>query len=177
MAEYGFPAVVSRLCQCANLRFVDVLAFDDAAARAARLHRNHHQMLLQEAERHFIYRVFNLYGPEILVVIVAGKSRHANSNRVLCPGDVVILPFGIVLEAENQAGKHLGVHLRELDRPYLLNHLPGAGGQPAAVPHLESGLYGYGDCPAGVVAADIRLVYPGAGKVEAGRYAFIRSHC
>ena len=35
----------------------------------------------------------------------------------------------IVLKAEYQSGKHLRIHLRQLDRPNLLNHLTGRGGQ------------------------------------------------
>ena len=77
-----------------------------------------------------------------------------------------IFTLGIVLEAEDEAGQHLGIHLGELDGPYLLYHLTRRGAETAAVAHLEGGLEGDGEGPTGMVLADVGLVDPGASEVE-----------
>ena len=77
-----------------------------------------------------------------------------------------IFTLGIVLEAEDEASQHLGIHLGKLDGPYLLNHLTRRGAETAAVTHLEGGLKRDGEGPTRMVGADVRLINPGAGKVE-----------
>ena len=54
--------------------------------------------------------------------------------------------FGF-LEAEDQAGEHLGIHLRELHRPDLLDHVAGGCGEATSVSYLESWIQGNGTCP------------------------------
>ena len=77
-----------------------------------------------------------------------------------------VLALGAVLETEDEAGKHLGIHLGELHGPYLLNHLAGRGAETATVAHLEGGFKRDGDGPAGMVHADVGLVDPGASEVQ-----------
>ena len=81
-----------------------------------------------------------------------------------------IFTLGIVLEAEDEAGQHLGIHLGKLDGPYLLNHLTRRSAETAAVAHLEGGLEGDGEGPTGMMLADVGLVNPSAGKVESRGY-------
>ena len=122
-------------------------------------------MFFQEAKGHLIGGVLYLLGPEIVVVVVTAQARDTDADGVLCTRDMSVLTLGIILEAENEAGQHLGIHLGQLHGPYLLDHLTRGGAQAAAVAHLEGGLQRDGDGPAGMVHADVGLVDPGAGEV------------
>lgn len=97
-------------------------------------------MLLQETEGHLVGGALYLLGPEIIVIIMSAQARDTNTDGVLGTGDVAVFTLGVVLEAEDEAGEHLGVHLRELDGPDLLNHLARRGAQATTVSHLKGGL-------------------------------------
>ena len=80
----------------------------------------------------------------------------------------------MVLKAEHKSREHLGVHLRELMRPNLLNHLACGGRKSTAVAHRESGFERDGDSPTGVILTDVRLVDPSASKVKTSRDAIVQ---
>ena len=151
----------------------DILTLDNGAAGLAGLHGYHDEVLFEEAEGHLVIGALDLLGPEIIVIVVTAEAGDADTDGVLGTGDVTVFALGVVLEAEHEAGEHLGIHLGELHGPYLLDHLTGAGAETAAVAHLKGGLQRDGDGPARMVHADVGLVDPGAGEVEAGRYTRI----
>ena len=97
---------------------------------------------------------------------MSAKTGYADADGVLCAGYVPVLTLGVVLETEDQTGKHLGIHIGQLHGPYLLDHLAGAGAQAASVTYLKGGFQRDGDGPTGMVLADIGLVYPGSGKIQ-----------
>ena len=101
---------------------------------------------------------------------MATEAGNADANGVLRTGDDAVGPLGIVLKAEHQFGQGLGVHVGQLVGPDLLDHVARAGAQAATLSNLKGGLQRDGDGPAGGVLGDVRLVNPGAGKVQAGRY-------
>ena len=160
------PAGVSGIGQGLDLGGGDVLVLDNGAAGLAGLHGYHHEVLFEEAEGHLIGGVLDLSGPEVIVVVVTAEAGNADADGVLRTGDVAILTLGIVLEAEDEAGERLGIHLGELHGPYLLDHLTRRGAQATTVAHLEGGLQGDGEGPAGMVLADVGLVDPGAGEIQ-----------
>ena len=162
----GCPAGIGGIGQGLDLGGGDVLVLDNGAAGLAGLHGHHHEVLFEEAEGHLIIGALDLLGPEVIVVVVATEAGNADADGVLRTGDMSVLALGVVLEAEDEAGEHLGIHLGELHGPYLLDHLTGGGAQAATVAHLEGGLQGDGDGPAGMVAADVGLVDPGAGEIQ-----------
>ena len=65
------------------------------------------------------------------------QTGNTDTNRILGTRDDTIVTLRIVLKAEYQSGEHLRIHLRQLHRPYLQNHLTGRGRQTAAVAHLK----------------------------------------
>lgn len=155
-----------------SLDFVggDILAFDNGATGLAGLHRYHHEVLFEETESHLIGAGLYLLGPEIIVIVVTAEAGDADADGVLGTRDMSIFTLGIVLEAEDETGQHLGIHLGKLDGPYLLDHLAGRGTQATTVAHLEGGLEGDGEGPTGMMLADVGLVNPSAGKVESRGY-------
>ena len=118
----------------------DVFPFYDRASGFTGFHGYHHEVLLQETKGHFVGGILYLLGPEVIVIVVTAKARHADTDGVLCAGDVSVLTLGVVLEAEDKAGEHLGIHLGELDGPDLLDHLTRTGAKATAVAHLKGGL-------------------------------------
>lgn len=114
-------------------------------------------MALQPKEDVFIIAGLNLLGPETVVVIVAAKPGDADANATLCTGDNAIAPLGIVFKAEHQLGQGLRVHIGELVRPNLTNHIAGAGAEAATLTHLKGGLQTDGDGPTGGILAHVRL--------------------
>ena len=97
---------------------------------------------------------------------MAAQAGDADADGILSTGHMAVLTLGVVLEAEDKAGQHLGIHLGKLHGPYLLDHLAGAGAETATVAHIKRGLQRDGDGPAGMVHADIGLVDPGASEVQ-----------
>ena len=164
--EDGCPAGVGGVGEGLDLRGGDVLAFNHGAAGLAGLHGKHHEVLLEEAEGHLVIGVLDLLGPEVIVVVVAAEAGDADTDGVLGTGDVAVFALGVVLEAEDEAGEHLGIHLGELDGPDLLDHLARTCAQATTVADFEGGLQRDGDGPAGMVLADVGLVDPGAGEVQ-----------
>ena len=124
-------------------------------------------MTLQPTQHRLILTRLNLLRPEPVVVIVAAQARDANPNAVLRPADNPVTPFRIVLKAEHQFGQRLRVHIGQLVRPDLADHVAGAGAEAATLADLEGGLQADGDGPAGGVLGDVGLVNPRAGKVQA----------
>ena len=161
----GIPAGFGGIGKGLDLGGGDILVLNNGTAGLAGLHRYHHEVILEETESHLVIGALNLFGPEVIVIIVTAEARNANTDRVLGTRNVTVFALGIVLEAEDEAGKHLGIHLGQLYRPYLLDHLAGAGAQTTTVAHIEGGLERYGKGPTGMMSADIGLVNPGAGKV------------
>ena len=168
VGEDGGPAGVGSGGEGFDLGGGDVAAFDDGAAGLAGFHGDHDEVLLEEAEGHLVGGGLDLIGPEGVVVVVPAEAGDADADGVLGAGDMAAFALGVVLEAEDEAGEHLGVHIGELDGPDLLDHLTRGGAEAAAVADVEGGLEGDGDGPAGVVAGDVGLVDPGAGEVETG---------
>ena len=164
----GIPAGISSIGKGLDLGRGDILALDYRAAGLAGLHRDHHEVLLEETEGHLIIGTLDLLGPEIVVIVVTAQTRDADTDRVLRTGDVAVLTLGVILEAEDEAGQHLGIHLGELDGPDLLDHLTGAGAQAAAVAHIKGGLQRDGEGPAGMVLTDVGLVDPSASYIQPG---------
>lgn len=135
----GLPTSFGSIGQGLDLGGSDVLTLHHGATGLARGHGNHHEVLFEEAEGHLVIGALDLLGPEVIVVVVAAKAGDADADGVLGTRDVTVFALGIVLEAEHEAGKHLGIHLGELDGPYLLNHLAGRGAQAATIAHVEGG--------------------------------------
>ena len=88
-------------------------------------------MGLQPKEDVLIIAGLYLLGPEAVIVLVAAKAGDADANAVLRTGDNAVAPFRVVLEAEHQLGQGLRVHIGELVRPNLTDHIAGAGGEAA----------------------------------------------
>ena len=82
----------------------------DPASRSSRFHRNHHQMVFQETESHLILRTLNLLRPEIVVIIMTHQAGNTDTDRILGTRDDTVVTLRIVLEAENQSGKHLRIY-------------------------------------------------------------------
>ena len=99
------------------------------------------------------------------------QSWHAYSYRVLSSADDACATLGVVLKAEDELCQHLGVHIRQLIRPHFLDHVACRGAQSAAFPNLESRLKRYRYRPSWSKTRNIRLVDPGACKIEACRDA------
>ena len=97
------------------------------------------------------------------------QSRHADTDGILRTTHDTVAALRIVLETEHQLGKNLRIHVRQLHRPYLLDHVAGRSGKTAALTHLESWEERHGDSPARSMAAYVWLVYPGTCQVETGR--------
>ena len=131
------PAGISCISQRLHLLRRDILTFHHTASRSSRFHRNHHQMVFQETESHLILRTLNLLRPEVVVIIMTHQTGHTDTDRILGTRDDTIVTLRIVLETENQSGEHLRIHLRQLHRPNLLNHLTGRGRKTTAVTHLK----------------------------------------
>ena len=131
------PAGISCISQCLHLLRRDILTFHHTASRSSRFHRNHHQMVFQETESHLILRTLNLLRPEVVVIIMTHQTGNTDTDRILGTRDDTIVTLRIVLETENQSGEHLRIHLRQLHRPNLLNHLTGRGRKTTAVTHLK----------------------------------------
>ena len=93
---------------------------------------------------------------------------HADADAVLCPADDAVAALRVVLEAEDELGEGLGVHVGQLHRPYFLDHVARRGGEAATFTYLEGGLQRDGDGPAGGITRDIGLVDPCASQIEAG---------
>ena len=123
------PAGISCISLRLHLLRRDILTFHHTASRSSRFHRNHHQMVFQESEGHLILRTLYLLRPEVVVIIMTHQTGHTDTDRILGTRDDTVMTLRIVLKAEYQSGKHLRIHLRQLHRPYLLNHLTGRGGQ------------------------------------------------
>ena len=162
----GCPAGIGGIGQGLDLGGGDVSVLDNGAAGLTGLHRDHHEVLFEEAEGHLVVGALDLGRPEVIVVVVTAEARHADADGVLRTGDMSVLTLGVVLEAEDEAGERLGIHLGELHGPYLLDHLTRRGAQATTVAHLEGGLQGDGDGPAGMVLADVGLVDPGTGEIQ-----------
>ena len=79
-------------------------------------------MVFQETESHLILRTLNLLRPEVIVIIMTYQTGNTDTDRILGTRDDAIVTLRIVLEAKYQSGEHLRIHLRQLHRPYLLNH-------------------------------------------------------
>ena len=159
-------------CISKGLYFIggDIFTLNNRATGLAGFHRYHHEVLFEETESHLIGAGLYLLGPEIIVIVVTAEAGDADADGVLGTRDMSIFTLGIVLEAEDEAGQHLRIHLGKLDGPYLLNHLTRRSAETAAVAHLEGGLEGDGEGPTGMMLADVGLVNPGAGKVESSGY-------
>ena len=164
--EDGVPAGVCGIGEGGYLLGGDVSAFDYGASWLARLHRDHDEVLLKEAEGHLVISALDLLWPEVVVIIVAAEAGDADADGVLSSGDVTAFALGVVLEAEDETGKGLGIHLGETDGPDLLDHLAGRGAQATAVADFEGGFKADGDGPTGVVLGDIGLVNPGASQIK-----------
>ena len=136
----GLPAGVSGIGKSLDPGGGDVLALYNGAAGLAGLDGDHDEVLFEEAEGHLVIGVLYLLGPEVVVVVVTTEAGDADADGVLGSGDVAVFALGVVLEAEDEAGEHLGVHLGELHGPDLLDHLTGAGAKATAVAHIEGGL-------------------------------------
>ena len=166
LLQDGAPAGIGGIGKGLDLGGSDILALYHGAAGLAGLDGNHHEVLFEEAEGHLVVGVLDLLGPEVIVIIVTAEAGDADSDGVLGTRDVTTLTLGVVLEAEDKAGEHLGIHLGELHGPDLLYHLTSRGTHAAAVAHIEGGLQGDGNSPAGMILADVGLVDPGAGEVQ-----------
>ena len=136
----GIPTGFGGIGEGFHLVGGDVFAFDHRASGLAGLHGYHHEVLLQEAEGHLVGGSLYLLGPEIVVIVMSAQAGNADTDGVLGSRDMSVLTLGVVLEAEDEASEHLGIHLGELDGPNLLNHLTGRGTQSTTVAHLEGGL-------------------------------------
>lgn len=136
-----------------------LLTFHHTASRSSRFHRNHHQMVFQETESHLILRTLYLLRPEVIVIIMTHQTGNTDTDRILGIWDDTIMTLRIVLEAEYQSCKHLRIHLRQLHRPYPLNHLTGRGRQTTAVAHLKARFQRDGNRPSRMVHAYIRSPY------------------
>lgn len=146
-----------------------LLTFHHTASRSSRFHRNHHQMVFQETEGHLILRTLYLLRPEVVVIIMTHQTGNTDTDRILGTRDDTIVTLRIVLEAEYQSGEHLRIHLRQLDRPYLLNHLTGRGRQTTAVAHLKGRFQRDGNRPSRMIHAYIRLINPSTSQIQTGR--------
>lgn len=162
----GLPTSFGSIGQGLDLGGSDVLTLHHGATGLAGGHGNHHEVLFEEAEGHLVIGALNLLGPEVIVIVVAAEAGDADTDGVLGTRDVTVFALGIVLKAEDEAGKHLGVHLGELDGPYLLDHLTSGGAKATTVAHLEGGLKGDGEGPTGMVHTDVGLINPGAGQIQ-----------
>ena len=49
--------------------------------------------------------------------MVSAKTWHTDSDGILCSGNDAVTSFWVVLEAEDEFGKHLGVHVGQFYRP------------------------------------------------------------
>ena len=114
-------------------------------------------MVFQETEGHLILRTLNLLRPEVVVIIMTHQTGHTDTDRILGTRDDTIMTLRIVLEAEYQSGEHLRIHLRQLHRPYLLNHLTGRGRQTTAVAHLKGRFQRDGNRPSRMIHAYIQV--------------------
>src|SRR5574344_2224655 len=99
---------------------------------------------------------------------MTAETGHANPDAILCSGYLAIFTFRVILEAKHQSGQHLGIHLGQFHRPYLLDHLASAGAETATVSHFKSRLQRNGDSPTRMIHAHIGLVNPSASKVKSG---------
>ena len=77
-------------------------------------------MALQPAEHLLVPTLLNFIRPITCIVVVTAKSRHADTDGILCAGDDAVAAFGVVLEAEDKLRQHLGIHVGQLNRPYPL---------------------------------------------------------
>ena len=128
-------------------------------------------MVFEETESHLIIGILYLLRPEVIVIVMAAETRHTNTYGILRSRDMTVLTLGIVLKAEHKTSKHLGVHLWEFHRPYLLDHVACRCRQTTTVAHLKGRLKGYCYCPTGMKHRHIRLVDPCASQVKTCRYA------
>ena len=68
---------------------------------------------------------------------MTSQTWYADSDGILGTGNDAVVALRIILEAEDQTGEHLGIHLWELHRPYLLDHVTGGCGETTSVSYLE----------------------------------------
>ena len=169
LSENGIPTVIGCLGKILHLWLGNVLAFYHGTARTAWLHRNHADMTLHPGENVLVKTGLELIRPETVVIIVTHQSRHTDSYGILCPAHNTIAALRIVLETEHQLGKNLRIHIRQLHRPDLLDHIAGRSRKTATLTYLEGRNQRHGYRPARSMAADVRLVYPGACQIKTGR--------
>jgi len=164
--QYGCPAAVGRVGKCKHPVAGYSVSVHYVAVGGTRFHGYHAEVLFQPRQNGFVAASFYLFGPEVVVVIVAAQAGDADAYGILCPAYDAILPLGAVFEAEDQPGQHFGIHVGQLVRPDALYLVARGSGEATAFAYLESGEEGYGDSPSGGMAAYIGLVYPCAGQVE-----------
>lgn len=73
---------------------------------------------------------------------MTSQTWYADSDGILGTGNDAVVTLRIVLEAEDQTGEHLGIHLWELHRPDLLDHVTGGCGETTSVSYLEGWIQG-----------------------------------
>ena len=82
-------------------------------------------MALHPRENLLIQTGFKLIRPETIIIIMSHQSRHADTDGILRTTHDTVAALRIVLETEHQLGKNLRIHVRQLHRPYLLDHIAG----------------------------------------------------
>ena len=123
--ENRIPAIIGSLGKILHLNLVDILAFNHRTARTTWLHRNHADVALYPRENILVIASLKLIRPETVVIMMAHQSRHTDTDGILGTADNTVAALRVVFETEHQFGKNLRIHIRQLHRPYLLNHVAG----------------------------------------------------
>ena len=162
------PAARGRRGKRRHLGGCNILPFDHGASRAARKHRDEHQMVLQPGENGLVVARLDALGPVAAVIVVARKARHADADGVLGAGNVPLVLRG-VLKAEEQTGEHLLIVVGQLVGPYLAGGIARGGRHSATLHEFHCRLDGYSERPAGTKLRYVGLVDPRACQVYAVR--------